>query len=86
MKALSTTKLSSKGQVVIPEEIRKQLGLEIGVQFIVMGEDDVVILKAISPPSRKDFSNLISKARSEARDAGLTKQDVKRAIKKARAK
>jgi AbrB family looped-hinge helix DNA binding protein len=86
MKTLSTTKLSSKGQVVIPEDIRKQLGLETGAQFIVMGEDDVVILKAISPPSRKDFSGLISKARSEAREAGLTKQDVKRAIKKARAK
>lgn len=86
MKTLSTTKLSSKGQVVIPEEIRKQLGLETGAQFIVMGEDDVVILKAISPPSRKDFNNLILKARSEAREAGLTKQDVKRAIKKARAK
>jgi AbrB family looped-hinge helix DNA binding protein len=86
MKMLSTTKLSSKGQVVIPEDIRKQLGLETGAQFIVMGEDDVVILKAISPPSRKDFSHLISKARSEAREAGLTKQDVKRAIKKARAK
>lgn len=86
MKTLFTTKLSSKGQVVIPEEIRKQLGLETGTQFIVMGEDDVVILKAISPPSRKDFSNLILKARSEAREAGLTKKDVKRAIKKARAK
>ena len=86
MKALSTTKLSSKGQVVIPEEIRKELGLETGAQFIVMGEDDVVILKAISPLSRKELSKLISKARSEAREAGLIKQDVKRAIKKARAK
>jgi len=83
---LSTTKLSSKGQVVIPEEIRQQLGLETGAQFIVMGEDDVVILKTIAPPSRKDFANLVAKARSEARNAGLTKQDVKRAIKKARAK
>jgi hypothetical protein len=51
-----------------------------------MGEDDVVILKAITPPSRKNFSHLIAKARNEARQAGLTKQDLKRAIKKARSK
>ncbi|NIR47056.1 AbrB/MazE/SpoVT family DNA-binding domain-containing protein [candidate division KSB1 bacterium] len=29
--------MSSKGQVVIPEEIRKRLGLKAGSQFIVVG-------------------------------------------------
>lgn len=53
MTTLSTTKLSSKGQVVIPEEIRKSLHLHTGAQFIVMGKDDVVILKIITPPSGK---------------------------------
>ena len=52
MQALSTTRLSSKGQVVIPEEVRDRLGLETGVQFVVVGDWDVVILKVISPPSR----------------------------------
>ena len=49
MPNLSTTKMSSKGQVVIPEEIRKRLNLHSGMQFVVVGEDNVVILKAISP-------------------------------------
>lgn len=43
MTEVSTTKLSSRGQVVIPEEIRKRLGLEPGTQFIVLAEDDTVI-------------------------------------------
>jgi len=43
MKSISTTKMSSKGQVVIPEEIRKKLGLESGSRFMVVGDKDVVI-------------------------------------------
>ena len=45
MTNLATTKMSSKGQVVIPEDIRKRLKLKAGSQFVVVGEDDVVILK-----------------------------------------
>ena len=45
MANVSTTKMSSKGQVVIPENIRKQLNLKAGAQFVVVGEKDVVILK-----------------------------------------
>ena len=37
MSTLSTTRMSSKGQVVIPEEIRQRLGLETGAQFVVAG-------------------------------------------------
>lgn len=48
--AVATTKLSSKGQVVIPESIRKQLHLKEGDQFVVVGEGDAVIFKTISPP------------------------------------
>ena len=40
---VSTTKMSSKGQVVIPEQIRTQLDLEAGSRFVVVGDKDVVI-------------------------------------------
>ena len=58
MSAVATTKLSSKGQVVIPEDVRKELGLEPGAQFVVMGEGDVVILKKIEAPDRQEFALL----------------------------
>ena len=67
MENLSTTKMSSKGQVVIPEEIRKRLGLKVGVKFVVVGERDVVILKAINPPSMDEFDRLINQARQKAK-------------------
>ena len=63
MPTLTTTRMSSKGQVVIPEEIRDRLGLQSGTQFIVVGDRDVVILKAISTPAMKDFDSLAGNKR-----------------------
>lgn len=84
MAALATTKMSSRGQVVIPEEIRKRLGLKAGSQFVVVGEKDVLILKAISPPSMKEFDQLILEARRQARQAGMKRSDITTAIAKVR--
>jgi len=85
MANLATTKMSSKGQIVIPEEIRKRLNLKTGAQFVVVGDNDVVILKNITPPSIEEFDELISKARKAGKQAGLKKTDIANAIKKARA-
>ena len=85
MGPLATTRLSSKGQVVIPEEIRERLGLKEGTQFVVVGERDVVILKSISPPSMDEFNQLVRRARGAARKAGMKPADVRRAVSRARA-
>jgi AbrB family looped-hinge helix DNA binding protein len=82
MASIATTKLSSKGQVVIPEEIRKQLGLKEGDQFVVVGQDDAVILKSIKKPVLNEFDSLIDKARRQARDARLKRSDIGKAIAK----
>src|SRR5436853_3300080 len=84
MAAYATTRLSSKGQVVIPEEIRNSLGLSEGDQFVVIGEGDAVILKAITPPKMGEFDKLLSQARMAAKRAGLQKADLKSAIAKTR--
>ena len=86
MSTVSTTKMTSKGQIVIPEEIRKKLKLETGSRFIVLGEKDVVILKTIAPPSIEEFDTLLTKARQQAKAAGLKKSDISQAIKKVRGK
>ena len=86
MANISTTKMSSKGQVVIPENIRKQLKLKAGTQFVVVGDKDVVILKNISPPSLDEFDDLIADARKKAKEAGVKESDIKDAILKVRGK
>lgn len=86
MENLATTKLSSKGQIVIPETIRKHLGLKEGVQFVVMGKGDAVILKVIRPPSAKEFDKIVGKIQRATKKANLKKKDLKAAIKKVRLK
>jgi len=86
MANVSTTKMSSKGQVVIPENIRKQLNLKVGSQFVVVGEKDVVILKNISSPSLDEFGDLIAEARKKGKQAGIKKTDINNAILKVRGK
>jgi len=76
--------MSSKGQVVIPETIRKRLKLVEGVQFVVIGDADVIILKAIAPPDLGEFDALIKQARKQAKEAGLKRKDIESAIAKAR--
>ena len=83
MENLATTRMSSKGQVVIPEAIRKQLNLKEGSQFIVVGEGDVVILKAITAPTLESFDALIQKARQQAEESGLKRGDISAAVAKA---
>lgn len=84
MVAYSTTKMSSKGQVVIPEEVRDSLKLHEGDQFVVIGKGDTVILKTITPPRLEEFDTLLAEARDYAKKAKLKKTDVTRAIKRVR--
>lgn len=84
MAAYATTKLSSKGQVVIPEEVRRTLGLNEGDQFLVIGQGDAVILKTITPPKIEEFQELLSQARAEGRKARIRKANLKSAIARVR--
>jgi AbrB family looped-hinge helix DNA binding protein len=86
MDTIATTRMSSKGQIVIPEAIRKRLNLQEGTQFVVVGEGDVVILKAISAPNMDTFDALIQQARQQAQIAELEHADIAKAVLKARAR
>ena len=83
-RSVATTKMSSRGQVVIPESIRDRLRLEPGVQFAVFGQDDVVMLKVINPPSAEEFARLKRGLQQQARQGGLKRSDIPKAIDKVR--
>jgi AbrB family looped-hinge helix DNA binding protein len=84
MSTLATTKMSCRGQVVIPETVRNEMGLKAGAQFVVISQGDVVMLKVLSPPSAEEFSALQKRLRRKARAAGLTQKDVTKAVVDAR--
>jgi len=84
MRGVATTRMSSKGQVVIPEEVRSGLGLKEGSQFVVVGERDTVILKMIPPLAMEEFDALRAKARAQARRLRLKPSDIGATIARVR--
>ena len=86
MSEAATTKMSTRGQVVIPEAIRKKMGLEPGVEFVVVGEGDAIVLKAIRPPSMREFDTVMARARRAAKRAGMKRSDIAAAIEAVRSR
>ncbi len=72
---ISITKLSSKGQVVIPLEIRKEANLDEGDKLLAYGNKDTIVLKRIEP-SAKEFEKLAAFGRRFAKKKGIKKGDV----------
>lgn len=84
METLEVTRLSSKGQVVLPQAIRKKLHLTEGAKFVVIGNDDTVILKRLLEPSREYAKELLKASRAWAKKVGLTQRDLDETIRKVR--
>ena len=85
MQNFDVTRMSVKGQVVIPGDIRQALGLTAGTTFVVAGEGDTVILRKIGRPALEEAERLFGASRKFAKRAGLKKADVKKTIQKSRA-
>ena len=81
---MEVTSLSSRGQVVIPQEIRDKLHLTESDKFIVIGKDDTIILKKIEVPSFKGFDNLLKNTREFVRKKGIKPSDVAEAVERVR--
>jgi AbrB family looped-hinge helix DNA binding protein len=78
--------ISTKGQVVIPQDIRKELGLETGTNVVISRMDDYVILKKIEIPDiRKEFRQLTRWGNEYARRRGIrSEEEVVRLIHEGR--
>lgn len=57
------TKLSSKGQIVIPKNLRKKMG--VGEEFLVVREKDQLLLKSLKGLSEKIKDDLRFAAKTE---------------------
>ena len=53
---MKITKLSTKGQVVIPEEIRR--GIDEGTPFVVTRQDKLIILKKVEGLTDKELKEM----------------------------
>ena len=77
----STTTVSSKGQVVIPINVRKAAGLKEGEKVLAIAFDDMVILKKITA---KTFEEIVKPVWDHVRKLGLTEEDIDALIEEAK--
>ncbi len=70
--SIDTTKLSAKGQIVIPVDVRNKLQLETGNKLFVMASEDAIILQKTNSLNDKDKISFSQKAKSLARKMGLS--------------
>jgi AbrB family looped-hinge helix DNA binding protein len=84
MSQLEFATMSSRGQVVIPGDIRKQLGLEEGTRFMVYSDGVNLLMKPIVTPSAEAFKKMVRASQKHAKAAGLKKSDIAKAIKEVR--
>ena len=86
MENIEVTSISSRGQVVIPQNLRDKLKIREGEKFVVIGEDNTIILRKLEMPSFKGFDKLLAKTREFAKKNELKEADIEQAIKNARKK
>lgn len=72
---VAMTRISSKGQVVIPSELRNKANLKKGEKLLVYGDKKIIILKKIKSPV-KEFEKLASFGKKFAKAKGIKKSDV----------
>lgn len=86
MVTFASTKVSSKGQVVIPENVRRLQRIEAGDRYMVIPIGNDLLFRQMPEPDIEEFEALAAKVRAAARKAGIKPADVKEAIKKVRAR
>ncbi len=86
MENIEITSISSRGQIVIPQSLRDKLKIREGEKFVVIGEDNTIILRKLEMPSFKGFDKLLAKTREFTRKNELKEGEIEQAIKKARKK
>ena len=78
---ITTIKMSSKGQIVIPQDIRKQMKASEGTVFAVAGTEDSVVLKKIEVPSKeeliRELRKISEKYTQKLKKKGFTEADLR---------
>ncbi|MBS3117970.1 AbrB/MazE/SpoVT family DNA-binding domain-containing protein [Candidatus Woesearchaeota archaeon] len=86
MKNVEITSVSSRGQIVIPQRLRDRMKIHAGEKFVVIGEDNTIVLRKLEMPSFNGIDKLLKKTRDFAKERGIKESDAEEAIKQTRKK
>jgi len=81
------TRVSEKGQIVIPISLRKVMKIHKADQFLVFGEGNTIILKKVEKPAfEKSFEEIAKPLQKVIKEEGFTREDLNKIIKEVRSK
>ncbi len=72
---IKTVKVSDKGQIAIPLNIRKLSGINKGDNLIIIQENGKILIEKASEKMKDEFSNLLKHSESVAKDLWDNKED-----------
>ena len=79
------TRLSQKGQVVIPTSVRRKLGLKQGMRFLVIGVGDTVVLRRLElGEEAMKIKQALVESRRKAEKIGFTQKEIEKLIHETR--
>jgi AbrB family looped-hinge helix DNA binding protein len=85
---VDTVRMSSKGQIVIPQDIREGLHASEGTVFAVTASGDCVILKRIDKPTKeelmKDLERIAREGRKRLTRLGVRERDIPKIVERRR--
>ena len=77
--------VDSRGQIVIPKDIRRELGIDEGTGFWVYSiTDEGILLKKVSAKPLAEHKEIIEELDQKASKIRVKKENVKKAIKRYR--
>ena len=81
---VNITKISSKGQVVIPSEIRERMNLEEGNLMVISDSNGSICMKKIELPKIKSWEEATKPFREAAKKSNFREEDLDRIIKESK--
>lgn len=84
MTQIQVTSVSSKGQVVIPNDIRETMGISIGTKIILFTDGNNLLLKPIQSPQFDAFKKLVKESKQIVTKTGFKKANLQKLIKQVR--
>ncbi len=76
--------VSSKGQISLPDSIRRLLSIETGDKLVAYASGDTIMLKTLKFPSGEDFEASLNEAQKWAESVGYREDDINAIIKSVR--
>ncbi len=84
-KKVDMVTVSSRGQVSIPSDIRKESGIEEGAKLLVVSSGDSILMKKIGPDViEKDLEEVLEPLWEKSEEEELKEEDAEKFVQKSR--